>query len=707
MQFLPLTKVLSYEFSAVMGVLLGYTCGLAAISQTKRGIPFKDVLLNLEIIFLAPLIISVFSTLVFSVCPVLNGLNYYFVITLPAIIIGYSLGLTVSKIITKGTLFYFTLIFILILIEPLLEFYFYPQIFTYNLFYGYFPGALYDEYIPITGKLILYRFIGIVLFGTAAYFVSTIERIDKFITGLILAVGLSAFFVLKPSIGFAAPGSKLKSELGGVMASPNINVYYDSRIAEERAYLVGFMGEYYYQSITGKLGVALEEPITAYVFKTDEQKSNLMGARNVDVSKPWRSEIFLTIDDYDATLEHELVHAAASAIGVTPLKVADNINFAMIEGLAMALEDNYNSNEVHYMAFLADSSGYDISIKELFGGFSFLGNTSSISYIYAGSFIKYLADNYGVGTVAELYGDTDFRKLYGKDLAELEREYFTFLRSGDYEFNKHKAQLYFGSNPIFKRVCPRDVASRTRLAWDQYNAGAYAEAEHTFKELYDYSRSPAALWGYVNILKKTMQLNKGIECLTKEISEFEESSQYYRLMLLLGDVHLLSGNKTAADSIFMVLMNNNPEISYYNLSFIRKLLGSQYPQAAKAYLSGNRIDKFTELISVNSDSLVYETVPAIINSAIELGTKYEDFKGYIIDRLEVTDEKSGYAAYVLSQYAAYWLDFETAEELAELSLQVKPQSGKEEIFKQNYELMKWLNANNEEFAKLVKHDIYE
>ena len=67
----------------------------------------------------------------------------------------------------------------------------------------------------------------------------------------------------------------------------------------------------------------------------------------------------------------------------------------LIEGIAEAADGNYNDNSIHFMAALAYNSGYDVDMKSLLSKFGFYSKASSISYIFAGSFIQYLIDNYG------------------------------------------------------------------------------------------------------------------------------------------------------------------------------------------------------------------------------------------------------------------------------------------------------------------------
>ena len=96
---------------------------------------------------------------------------------------------------------------------------------------------------------------------------------------------------------------------------------------------------------------------------------------------------------------------------------------------------------------------------------------SSLGYIIAGSFIKFLIDTYGIDTFKKLYADLDFKAHYGKELPELSREYETYLKD---KFviptsASDRAKYYYGRKSIFYKVCPRYVAKKISEAWKSYD----------------------------------------------------------------------------------------------------------------------------------------------------------------------------------------------------------------------------------------------
>ncbi len=193
--------------------------------------------------------------------------------------------------------------------------------------------------------------------------------------------------------------------------------------------------------------VRMNEKINSFIFKDSKQKKLLLGTENADIAKPWLHQCFTVCDNYDETLRHEIAHVISSKFGTGILKVAANINPSLIEGVAVAADPFYAEYDIHYMAALAYKNGFKIKIKNLFSGYSFLTNTSSLSYIYAGSFVKFLIEKYGIKKLKRLYSDIDFVKIYKKPVDKLENEYYSFIDTISAD-NQNSAYYFFGRQSI-------------------------------------------------------------------------------------------------------------------------------------------------------------------------------------------------------------------------------------------------------------------
>ncbi len=447
--FMPLTNVVGYEFSAVNGLILSFFGGIVLINLLRSTLINRDDIVSIFKVhfglFLAiptvPLLLAIANTYFFQTCPPFDGILFYLVITIPSFIIGIALGYLAYWLLPKFSYIVFILFYLIGLLFPVVEIYLNPQVYFYNSLIGYFPGVIYDEDISISTKLIAYRFLTLLYFLMVIYIVKmifTIKIFKKFLISFLFAIVAVAFILLKPVFGFSTSFGVLKDELRGELQTEHFTIHYSESIPYKKIENIALHHEYYYKKLRDTLNVEFYEIITSFVFKDDKQKGRLFGAENADVAKPWLNQIYINYKNFDSSLEHELAHVFSSKFGVTIFKLADWLNPAMIEGFAMAIENDYNGNEVHYMAALANNTGYKFPITSLFSGFNFFTKTSSIAYIYSGSFIKYLIDNYGIENLKLVYGDLDFEKYYRRNLESLSQEYYQFL-SGLYKVYRNEA----------------------------------------------------------------------------------------------------------------------------------------------------------------------------------------------------------------------------------------------------------------------------
>ena len=136
--------------------------------------------------------------------------------------------------------------------------------------------------------------------------------------------------------------------------------------------------------------------------------------------------MFLLIPGRD-TLKHEIAHCFTASFGTGIFKLASGFNPALIEGVAEAADGFYDENSIHFLASLAYKNDYRVNLNSMFSSFSFFSSVSTISYIYSGSFIKYLVDHYGIGKVKDYYRSNDFNKSFSVDLDSTIKSYETFL----------------------------------------------------------------------------------------------------------------------------------------------------------------------------------------------------------------------------------------------------------------------------------------
>ncbi len=172
--FFPLTNVFGFEFSFVNAILITLLSGFISISYFKKfsinseidNKSFKTLTQIGIILLLLPLVISLTHSLLGSSCSLKDGFLFYLVLTIPSYIIGLTLGLIAFSISKKLPVLVYLILFFLILLIPLIEFYLNPQIYFFNPIFGLFPGTIYDEGLSVSLKLVLYRSVNLIFFLT-------------------------------------------------------------------------------------------------------------------------------------------------------------------------------------------------------------------------------------------------------------------------------------------------------------------------------------------------------------------------------------------------------------------------------------------------------------------------------------------------------------------------------------------------------------
>ncbi len=704
----PLTSVFGYEFAVIQAIILSYIFGLIGIKfdfSNWNKIKHKFIY-EIVVLLTLPIIISIISTKLNQNCPLAEGFQFYFVITIPSAIFGFAIGNFISSVLGKWKKLIFTLFWFASLLFPVVEIYFNPQIYIFNPILGFFPGTIYDEDIAISLKLVSYRTI-ILLFTLFTIYLSVkirkIKKSNKVI--LFLAMGLSIIiflFIIKPAIGFAADINSLKSELKGEIETPHFRIIYSSRIPRKKIKNIALHHEYYFQVLSSVLDDSLTEKITSFIFYDKHEKRELFGAGNADVAKPWLNQIYITREHYDTTLKHELAHVFSAKYGWSIFKVAKWFNPAMIEGFAMALQNNFGDSDIDYVAADAKKNGMNLNIKNLFSGFNFFGQTSSISYVYAGSFIKYLMYKYGAEQVKKVYSDMNFQKHFNKNITELSVDFENYLSTFNTTSSKSKVQLYFKRKPIQKRICVRYTANKLNEAWKLYKVGAYSQAANMFMHIYKYSGAYSALLGEALSLKSNSDVNIAEKLFYENLKNFEGTSYYFSLLKNLGDMQILNKHFDSADSTFALLKKMRPSQDYYNIALLRLKMLKTDSTSVEKYLKGSIFDKYNILRKPKFKNIKFNLIPIITMISEQINQRHEDFIADYINISFDSTYSSAYSAFNLSKYAKDNDDFNSAVYFAEKALLLKGRNGYKEILKANLQKDLWMNKNSKNYYDKMK-----
>ena len=256
---------------------------------------------------------------------------------------------------------------------------------------------------------------------------------------------LLAFLTIAASCCFASPSAdKLLKRKGFVWksaATGHLRLHFEpGTLAENRIEELKRFQEIAYAKNLKLLKVS------DYSFQTDifivasrERMKQLIGRETNGVAYPGTKVLcFIFSEKIDASGSHELMHVMAG--NVWGLKFKRWIN----EGFATYADD------IWYGCKLSDLNKYLlqekrlIPLEKLIKDFS--DHSDMISYPEAGSFVKYIYEQYGVEKVKELWKSgtiKDLKRVLGKDILTLEKDWHSKLLEADatkikYDFSPKK-----------------------------------------------------------------------------------------------------------------------------------------------------------------------------------------------------------------------------------------------------------------------------
>ncbi len=512
-----------------------------------------------------------------------------------------------------------------------------------------------------------------------------------------------AFFLLSPNLGFSTTLGSLTNTLSNSVTTDHFVIHFDKRIDTQKIKMITLNHEYYYQELEKYFEVKLDEKIHSFIFYDNDQKKELFGSRNADVAKPWLNQIYISIRNWEHTLKHELAHCFSAKFGAGFLKLASGLNPLLIEGIAEAADGNYDDNSLHFMATLAYNSGYDVDMKYLLTKFGFYSKASSISYIFAGSFIQYLIDNYGISKFKEYYLTGEFPKSYGLNLNNTLKEYYAFLTNSDYMYTVHQAHYYYGRKSLFQKICPRAISEQLNDGWEQLGDYDFIGAQFAFVSVLNKADNYAALMGLIRTYEKQDSLFEAVKLLKTKIEFYESTSYYYNLELTLADLFVKLGNFKSADSLYKVLIEQQPNRNLNYIANTRRELIKK--ELIKKYLEGSNYDKYYIVQKLNGKSYNYWSIPVMIYLSKLLDEDYDVFLERLDKKFNVNNYSSSYAGFLISKYMLANNDFVNARKMAGLSLRYNSDINFNIILQEQFSKTRWFLSNGD--SLLIKINIFK
>jgi tetratricopeptide (TPR) repeat protein len=577
---IPLCHHLGYEFSLAIALVLPWIAGPATIAIHRRSTAapppqrteteFRGAVaeaLSLAYgLLLIPFAVATLSLFAFKNCSYAEGVVFFAL--LPGVTALWSVALaSFCSAVTKRAFVLYAALTLLILLDAVYLGYTTPQIYAYNVIFGYFPGFSYDETLQITPTLILFRLISVVAAlvllaladgimrargkaaGIAAFrgFFEIMRR-DIFsrtvlLAGLCILAGAWAF---RTTLGIESSDSALRADLSEAILTEHFEIRLrpGSMSVGDKEYLAA-THEFRFAQVESALELRHVGRIVSFIYPDPEAKRRWVGAATTNIAKPWRGEIHLTSDSWEGTLKHELVHVLAADFGMPVIRA--HYNTGLVEGLATAVDGTFGNRTLHEYAALMIRFGIVADPGRLIRPVGFALQSSSVSYVAMGSFCRFLIDRYGIARMKALYGGAPVDSVYGQPYGRLIDEWRTLLDGVPVPASSRMHVEYFFRRPsIFAKECAHAIANLNEEGFRHLEHKDPVAADEFFRRSLRMSWNSEAFSGLIRSAYAAAQYDSVVTLMNTQLRDTTRRSGVIGLFLPYGDALWLRGDTVAA-----------------------------------------------------------------------------------------------------------------------------------------------------------------
>lgn len=589
---IPLLNVLAFEFCAILAIgisLAGAHVAATCVKHLRQRLATpeatsfqvvvrlfgKSFCANL-LLLVPPLIVILLNALHVKNCDFLDGGIFF--ILLPVISCAYStgagvfFGLWLNK---RWTAYLIFLAYIFATLLPLLHnLAFHPPVFGYHATFGYFPGPIYDEYIPISLSLIIAR--GTTLLLTGIFLLLAIGMLsakenaespqwlhlrnlyrfkiksDSLMYRLCLAAMVAAIvtiYLYRSELGLRPTRSYIEKRLGGMKETEHFKLYYEKGSSVERDIeWIAQDHEFRHAQLTTYFQMQPSKKIRSYIYTSPEQKKQLIGARETSVQDPYGGGFHINYEKFPhPVMKHELAHAF-TADWHPFLRVS--LKPGLHEGIAVAAAWNSERLTPHQRSKAMQQLKIAPKIKHIMG-LGFWREASSRSYALAGSFVRFLVDTHGMEKFRAVFPTGKFKQTYGKTLNELVKEWEGFLDSVPLtQDDLAVAKEQFQHSSIFQKLCAHKIAELSTRAHKAYRESNFTDAKPLFMKIFELD--PDNLSNLLALMYTHYQLGDyraTLELTTKLCTHPDASvKQIAKAKNVEGNVHWQQGKRNKAIS---------------------------------------------------------------------------------------------------------------------------------------------------------------
>jgi Flp pilus assembly protein TadD len=518
LSFIPLFDVLGFERALASGLLaapLSAAVGISMVASARlRGgddlARVASHAIGLSLLMLVPtLVAGVIVELVHQPCDEQQGILFLLLVAGGNAIFGAALGVTLGVLFPRRLYagIAAAVLFLLVLAIALHRLYAEPQIFIYSLPYGYWPGSLYDEELEVTGTLWVFRGLTLLValamisivrtFTNKATLTIAFERprLTAVLGSLILAFVALMTWRSGESLGFSLTRQTIEHELSRHVETKHFEIFIASSVSAEDVEQIKFDHELRYQQLVRFFEHEPVHRIKSFIYANERQKRRLMGAAGTQISRPWAEEIHINgFQTPHPVLKHELAHVFAGGIGSGPFKVPASalvfVNIGIVEGTAVAADWPANELTIHGWARAMRALKLAPDPAQILDAAGFWAISSSRAYTVAGSFVRFLIDQYGIKKFGALYASNDFEKAYQRPLPSLVKDWEAFvdalpLSENDLLMAEHR----FKRPGIFQKVCAHKAANLSRQGYQHLGSGDIEGGIERLEQLIAYGPS--------------------------------------------------------------------------------------------------------------------------------------------------------------------------------------------------------------------------
>lgn len=487
----PQFDVLGFEAALACSLVLPFCAGALGAGFRRSGLPqdrpyraLGTLVLAAEILVAGPVALLVLNMLRAPVCDPLEGLAFFFLLPAFSVALAALAGWTLALAFRTpfGAALAWMALWGASLSVVAYRFMATPAVAFYGPFFGWYPGALYDSWIPVSAPLLTFRLTNLVEAAAALAVVRwALDPASGRLSARRLFRSHRAPWIVLPLLGAVALGWRAGPALGHRTSTDHIAEVLGSRAAglvcdihapwalplEDLRLLVEDC-DYRVHQIRSLLGLPQPgERITVFVFVDEFQKKRLIGAGRISIAKPWRREVYVQIAGFPhPVLKHELAHVVAGEWASGPFRVSGRAGGwlpipGLIEGAAVAIDWAPDVLSPHGWAAAMDRLGLLPDAGGLVG-IGFLGEAAGLAYTAMGSFVRWLIETRGAGAFGTAYAGGDFAGAYGRTLHELWREWRVWLASVPLDPAQiAAAEERFDVPGFFEARCPH---ARAKLA---------------------------------------------------------------------------------------------------------------------------------------------------------------------------------------------------------------------------------------------------